>query len=332
VPAEHLEAVAEGSGARPHDATLAGLAAYTAALDLPSFRAVLADELRDVDPEDPTLLIATVSLAILARRVRADRHARLVRGRLRSLLDHPVSDEARRIAAAVGQRIGIVLQAGEIAAITESLLGFAELTDPAARPHAAILGVVDRLIEASAARLHPSLAEDELLRANVTEHLRRLDVRLRYGLPVSNPLQQEVRRRYPDIYEVAADILNSLGPLEGAAIPVEEVGFLTMYLAGSLERLRLRPKVRITVVCPAGMATVWILVSRLLAEFPQVEVTQVVSKTAFEREPARVDADFIVSTVPLDTTPQVPSLVVNPLLQDGDVRRLTRLLGLPPQH
>ena len=59
-------------------------------------------------------------------------------------------------------------------------------------------------------------------------------------------------------------------------MPHEEVGFLTMYLAGSLERSRLRPKVRITVVCPAGMATAWILVSRLSAEFPNVEITRVV--------------------------------------------------------
>jgi transcriptional antiterminator len=332
VPADDLEAVANGSSPKPQEAGSAGMTTYARTLDLPTFRSALATVLSDIDQQDPTLLTATVSLAILARRVRADRQARLVRGRLRSLLDHPVSEDARRIAAAVARQSGINLQAAEVAAITESLLGFAELTDPAATPHAAILGLVDRLVAASAARLHPSLAEDELLRANLIEHLRRLDVRLRYGLPVSNPLQQEVRRRYPDVYEVAAEILGSLGPLDGATIPVEEVGFLTMYLAGSLERLRLRPKIRITVVCPAGMATVWILVSRLLAEFPQVEVTQVVSKTAFERDPGSVAADFIVSTVPLETTPAVPSLVVAPLLHEGDVRRLTRLLGLPAQH
>ena len=332
VPADHLEAPGEGASPRSTDAVPAGLATYARNLDLPSFRSILAGVLSDIDPQDPTLLTATVSLAIQARRVRADRHARLVRGRLRSLLDHPVSEDARRIAVAVGARLGITLQPAEIAAITEALLGFAELTDPDATPHAAILGLVDRLVAASAARLHPSLAEDELLRVNLTEHLRRLDVRLRYGLPVSNPLQHEVRRRYPDVYEVATEIIGSLGPLDGSRIPVEEVGFLTMYLAGSLERLRLRPKTRITVVCPAGMATVWILVSRLLAEFPQVEVTQVVSKTAFEREPGAVAADFIVSTVPLEAPPAVPWLVVNPLLQEGDVRRLTRMLGLPAQH
>jgi activator of the mannose operon (transcriptional antiterminator) len=338
VPTNTLVASIDRSGGAPPgggswDGGSAGLAAYATELDLPTFGSLLGAELRDVDARDPTMLTATVGLAILARRVRGDHPARLVRGRLRSLLDHPVSEDARRIALAIRRRLGIALPAAEVAAITESLLGFVELADPGAAPQAEISRLVDRLVAAAGERLHPSLAADELLRANLAEHVRRLHVRLRYGLPVSNPLQHEVRKRYPDVYDVAADILDTLGPLDGVTIPIEEIGFLTMYLAGSLERLRLRPKVKVTVVCPAGMATVWILVSRLLAEFPQIEVAQVVSKTAFEQEPDSVTSDFIISTVPLDAVPgEVPSLVVTPLLSEGDVRRLARLLGMPAQH
>jgi mannitol operon transcriptional antiterminator len=103
-----------------------------------------------------------------------------------------------------------------------------------------------------------------------------------------------------------------------------------MYLAGSLERHRLRPKIRVTVVCPAGMATAWILVSRLLAEFPQVEIVRVVSKAAFELDERDLDTDLIVSTVPLEATDGAGrSLVVSPLLRERDVRRLSRVLGAP---
>jgi hypothetical protein len=103
-----------------------------------------------------------------------------------------------------------------------------------------------------------------------------------------------------------------------------------MYLAGSLERHRLMTKVRVTVVCPAGMATAWILVSRLLAEFPQVEVGKVISKAAFEDEVADATTEVVISTVPLEGyTGQVPLVIVSPLLSDRDVRRLSRLVGLP---
>ena len=78
------------------------------------------------------------------------------------------------------------------------------------------------------------------------------------------------------------------------------------------------------------MATAWILVSRLLAEFPQVEVGKVISKAAFEDDLADAATELVISTVPIDGyAGQAPLLVVSPLLNERDVRRLTRLVGLP---
>ena len=331
VPGNELAVRASGSGPSQQPGPgPAGLEVYVGHLELPLVRRILAEELRDVDEGDPSIISAALSIAIGVDRVRANHPARLGRGRLRSLLDHPVSDAARRITLAIGERLDVALAPAEAAAITESLLGLVELTAPIAAPDSRAMELVDRLVAAAAARLHVALADDDLLRANLTEHLRRLRVRLRYGLPLSNPLRDEVRRRYPEVHAAAAEMLAEIGPVDGVEIPVEEVGFLTMYLAGSLERHRLQPKVRVTVVCPAGMATVWILVSRLLAEFPQVEIAQVFSRTAFEDASEVVTTDLMISTVPLEGLGvDVPAVVVNPLLPERDVRRLTRYLGLP---
>jgi transcriptional antiterminator len=275
-------------------------------------------------------VVATVYLAIVSRRVRAGCEAEMQSGQLRSLIDHPVAAAAARIAAAFEAEASLVLADADVAAITEFLLGFVELVDASLTIQPDDQIVIDHLVAEAAARLHPSLAEDVQLRRSLGEHLRRLRVRLRYGLPVSNPLDHEVRERYPDVYRVASDIVAALHPLGDAVVPQEEVGFLTMYLAGSLERSRLRPKMRITVVCPAGMATAWILVSRLSAEFPNVEITRVVSKTAFEEELDAAASDLVVSTVPLEDVPgAVPSVVVSPLLRERDLRHLSRFLGEP---
>ena len=299
---------------------------FLAALDLPAYRAILAGALPDLDEQDPSVTTAALYIAISSFRNRIGRTVRLGRGRLRSLLDHPVAASAASIAAAVERATGIAFGRMEIAAITESLLGLTQLVDIAARPEAADIRYIDQIIAAAATRIHPSLATDEQLRSSLSEHLRRLHVRLRFGLPVTNPLQDEVRRRYPDVYRAAAEIIAEVGPVDGAEVPVEEVGLLTMYLAGSLERHRLRAKIRVTVVCPAGMATAWILVSRLVAEFPQIEVIRVVSKSAFETEPGE-EPDLVVSTIPLDEPPPGAALlVVSPLLREADIRRLGRVL------
>jgi len=330
VPAHAIAESAQlhSAAARERDPDATGLAPFLAQLDLPTFIAIIEPEVGDVD--DQGLLTASVALAIAARRIRAGRSARLVGGRLRSLLDHPASEIASRIADRVALVIGQPLTNPDVAAITESLLGLVELADTRRMAGTRELRLIDRIVSLAAERLHPSLREDTQLRDSLLEHLQRLQVRLRYGIPVSNPLQQEVRARYPEVFAVAKQVITEVGSVGGIAIPPEEAGFLTMYLAGSLERHRLRPKIRVTVVCPAGMATAWILVSRLLAEFPQVEIAQVVSKAAFELDANAPATDLIVSTVPLGDDPDVgPSLVVSPLLHQRDVRRLSRILGAP---
>jgi transcriptional antiterminator len=318
-----------GSGA-DDDNRSDGVARFTAGLDLGVHRSILLDQLRDLDESEPMTIVATLYLAIVARRVHAGRTAEFQSGQLRSLLDHPVAEASVRIAAAMEKRTKLVLGDADIAAITEFLLGFVDVGGKSISTDDDDMEPIDRLVAAAARRLHPSLADDDQLRRSLAEHLRRLRVRLRYGLPVSNPLAQEVRERYPDVYQAATEIVGEVPLLGDETVPEEEVGFLTMYLAGSLERNRLRPKIRVTVVCPAGMATAWILVSRLLAVFPQVEITRVISKTAFDRGADDAATDVVVSTIPIgDELDRPPSVVVSPLLRDRDIRRLTRLLGEP---
>lgn len=307
-----------------------GLGELAARLDLSTHRKILTEQLLPADDNGPMAMVATLYLAIVSRRVRGGRQAEMQGGQLRSLIDHPVAATAARIAAAVEAEAGLTLGEADVAAITEFLLGFVELVDASLATEQDDQAVIDHLVAEAAAKLHPSLAEDVQLRRSLGEHLRRLRVRLRYGLPVSNPLDHEVRERYPDVYRVASEIVAALHPIGDAVVPPEEVGFLTMYLAGSLERNRLRPKVRITVVCPAGMATAWILVSRLSAEFPNVEITRVVSKAVFEEDLSAGSADLVVSTVPLDEQPaNLQFVVVSPLLRERDLRRLSRILGEP---
>ena len=302
---------------------------FVGRLDLPTYRRILREQLHDRDDNGPMAMAETLFVAIVARRVRGAHHAAFQSGQLRSLIDHPVAEAAARIATAVGRAADLALTDADVASITEFILGFVELVDGSLPPEPNDRMLIDQLVGLAAQRLHPSLAEDEQLRRSLVEHLRRLRVRLRYGLPITNPLDHEVRERYPDVHAVASEIVQALDPMSDGAVPPEEVGFLTMYLAGSLERHRLRQKVRVTVVCPAGMATAWILVSRLAAEFPHVEVTRVVSKSVFEQDVDADAADVVVSTVPLDEPALVQTVVVSPLLRDRDVRRLARIFGEP---
>ncbi|NNF62928.1 MAG: PRD domain-containing protein, partial [Acidimicrobiia bacterium] len=150
------------------------------------------------------------------------------------------------------------------------------------------------------------------------------ETRLNYGLPIHNPLLTDIVQRYPDVYEVAVEISEGLADRLKQPISPDEIGFITMYLSGALERTRLRPRKRAMVVCPSGMATAWILVSRIQSEFPQLDLVSVVSASDFA-EKSREDVDMVISTVEVSSA-TAAVVVVNALLTGDDIRAISLLL------
>lgn len=266
-----------------------------------------------------------VYLAVIAYRIRAGRDLILEPGTLRSLGDHPVWESVRSFAGQLSDLVGEPLTDSELGGLTEHLLGMAELEAP---HHASNddAGLVAQSVAYAAEQLHPGLAEDQELLKSLAAHLDRLRIRVRYGLPVHNPLLTEVASRYADVHEVALAIASKMSGELGLPITDDEAGFITMYLSGALERLRLRPRTKAMIVCPAGIATAWILVSRIQAEFPELDLIEVVSADSFEQRDS-VGADLIISTVEVESPlPSTKVVVVNPLLPPEDVRRISRVL------
>src|SRR2546425_13034352 len=122
------------------------------------------------DDNGSMAIVGTLYLAILTRRVRAGRRAELRSGQLRSLIDHPVAASAARIAAALERAADLVLDEVDVATITEFLLGFVELIDASLTTDPDDQAVIERLVASAAARLHPSLAQDDQLRRSLGEH------------------------------------------------------------------------------------------------------------------------------------------------------------------
>lgn len=263
-------------------------------------------------------------LAISAFRIKAGRSAVLDPGQLRSLTDHPVSATAEGISLALADVINMEPDEHEVASLTEFLLGLVSLDQAAEHAPTVSEQLVDEVLDLAAARLHPAIADDAELRRGLGQHLERLQVRIRYSLPVHNPLLADVVGRWPHVHEAARHIAQHVSKALGGPIPEDEIGFLTMYLSGAMERTHLWPRRRAVVVCPSGMATVWILVSRIQAEFPELELVDVVS--AHGLDPKSVDADLVISTVEL-AEDDLPVAVVNALLTPDDVRSIARLMS-----
>jgi transcriptional antiterminator len=265
-------------------------------------------------------IVFSLYAAVTMARIRDNRPVDTETGRQRSVLDHPVAEAVSTLVPRFEALIGGSMEAAEVGALTEYLLGLDTLQVASAVADPVEETLVDALLAIAGQRLHPALAEDAELRRGMLAHIGRLRVRLRHGLPVHNPLLDEVRDRYKDVYGVASELGATLEQHLETGLVEDEIGFLTMYLCGAMERARLRPRRRALVVCPSGMATVWVLVSRIQAEFPELELVEVLSETGYEALDHR-DYDLVISTIAV-AEHAAPVVVVGALLSAGDVTRV----------
>lgn len=190
--------------------------------------------------------------------------------------------------------------------------------------------IVDHIVRTAAAYLHPSLVWDVQLSQNLTFHLQTALYRLKYDLPIRNPHLEESRQKYPYIHKVARICCVLLSSQTGRIIPEEEIGKITIHLAAAMERLRSQDKVKkkVIVVCGEGISTAWLVISRLNAVFPEIEVLEILSWTQVsDRQSFPGDMDGMISTVPLEI-PGIPIVQVSPLLTEMDQDNIRRVIHL----
>lgn len=168
---------------------------------------------------------------------------------------------------------------------------------------------------------------DDLFNAMKT-HLQAAITRMRLSIPSPNPLLEETRRRFPEVFRLCSQITEEIGARFGVFLHEHEVGFLTMYTAGAIRRERNHPPVehiRAVLICGYGVGTVSLLMSALKQQFPHIAIVDRLS--IFDL--AGYDfsqVDLIFSTIDIPLPLSKPLLKVNPLLSRLDLRRIYAFL------
>lgn len=83
-----------------------------------------------------------------------------------------------------------------------------------------------------------------------------LDIRMRYNIPLKNPILAQIQRQYAFAYTVAVCACSVLSSHYGKAMPEDEIAYLAVLFALAMEQ-RDRPSRRynIVVVCVSGRGT-----------------------------------------------------------------------------
>ena len=160
-------------------------------------------------------------------------------------------------------------------------------------------------------------------------HLKSTLNKIKYGMKIKNPLLKEIKEEYPLSFDIAENVTKILSKKLNLNIPEEEAGYIAMYIATAVEKIkhtRIKRK-KVAVVCAMAMGTSSLLFWRLLNEMPDLDVVQIGSYKDIVEGKLSKEVDLVVSTIPLPPL-QVPHIVVSPFLNSDERREIREILGI----
>ncbi|MCR4952265.1 MAG: BglG family transcription antiterminator [Solobacterium sp.] len=193
------------------------------------------------------------------------------------------------------------------------------------------LNILSGIMKQIAARYSYDFSGDFELFGALAMHMEPLMERARYGLHISNPLQETISRENPVAFDIAVMAADALKERTGLKIDDNEIGYLAMHFALAIERLQKGLKKRILIVCASGAGTSRMLAYRIRRQFGNAcEAVDTISY--FDLMSAgRCDYDIVLSTVPLYFPLNVPVVRIKEIPDMDDMDKISSALNEDPE-
>lgn len=186
--------------------------------------------------------------------------------------------------------------------------------------------IVNEMINAFDPEKSWALKQDDEFLQGLLAHLQPTLVRLNHGMQIRNPVLDEIRSGYPDIYKKCTQVAVILEKWTGKPVPPEEIGFLTVHFGAAIVRMENRKeqlrKVQVGVICSSGIGISRLMSSKLERIFKdRIQLTAYGKKDITPYITSKTD--FFVSSISTEIT-DVPVIYVNPLLNEEDMEKIRR--------
>jgi len=189
--------------------------------------------------------------------------------------------------------------------------------------------IVNEMLEEIYQVFRIDLRDDLELVMALGQHLIPLDVRLRFGMKLNNPLLGEIKERYSLAYVMAVQACAVLGRHYKKLIDLNEIAYIALALALTMERQRTHIKKKtILLVCASGAGTAKLLAYKMQDTFHDCikDIIMCDERNVEKQDFSRID--YIFTTVPIRTKVPVPICEVKFFMSISDIKEMRRILIL----
>ena len=185
---------------------------------------------------------------------------------------------------------------------------------------------VDDLISKISQTINCDFTNDANLKTSLLLHIRPLTKRIENNIFISNPLKNDVKENFGQVYQAVASYLKSqlLKPAF-KNLSDDEISYIAVYFQASLEK-RAQQK-RVGIVCSSGIGTSHLLAARVKKTFPDWKIVDIVSANhAHLFNPD--NTDIILTTVKINNKKNIPTVLVSAIFTDVDIVKVKQTLQM----
>lgn len=164
------------------------------------------------------------------------------------------------------------------------------------------------------------------IRMTLNQHLVPFDIRIRYDIPLKNPILEDIKQKYSLAYQISYEAVGVLRKHYKKNISEDEIGYFALIFQLALEKDKMDPCSDILVVCSTGKGSSRLLKYKYESEFSgylrNIYVCDLLELEHFDFQ----KVDYIFSTVPITMEVPVPIVEVGAFLEADDIQKITRTL------
>lgn len=185
-----------------------------------------------------------------------------------------------------------------------------------------------------------NLNDDKRLESDLIAHLSPALTRLKHNLNIRNPILNDIKNNYSEIYYSLSSIVPNIlckyyNLPEDKAIPEDEIGYIAIHFISSIEsKIIERSRINILTVCPTGYGTSRLLATNLVNNINNINVVGNASimklNNAYLNENK---VDLVISTVNLENIIhaneeiKTPIIEVSAIISENDIAQINHKIN-----
>lgn len=183
------------------------------------------------------------------------------------------------------------------------------------------------LVSEVSKKLGIDITSDKQVIKDLSQHFKQTFYMLNLGLVVINPLINEIKGHYKDLFKVVSSKCKLIFSRYNLKIPSEEVGYITMHIDVALQRQQGKSRnLKALIVCPGGIATARILSNKVKSLFPDITDLSISSINNIEEKIENNLYDLIISTAKISSNIKSKIIIVAPFMTKTDLENINNFI------